>query len=146
MKRLLLLEADHTFRLRLVAALRERFDLAVPTPEEDPLRFARAARPDLALLAAGDRSRAQAIRLARVLKTDIRVVPAVALYCRPGEDGPSAAAFATTGADGYAADVESPEALLVLLSALERGEHPIPQPWPRPGRSVVGRLLARFKR
>lgn len=144
MTRVLIVEADHTFRLRLVALLSERFELLVPPTGEDPLRLARSARPDLALLASGDRARGPAVRLARVLKTDVRTVPSIGLYLRPGQHGPSAAAFASTGADGFAADVDA-DAVVALLDALVRGERPIPVPWPPPPRSLLGKLLGRVR-
>lgn len=145
MNRVMLVEADHTFRLRLAGILSERFELLIPPAGEDPLRLARSSRPDVALLAAGERARAQAIRLARVLKTDVRVVPRIGLYTRPGQDGPSAAAFASTGAEGFAAAVDA-EAVVTLLDAMLRGERPIPTPWPPRQRSLAARIVDRIRR
>ncbi len=144
MQRVLLIEADHTFRLRLVGMLSERFELVVPPAGEDPLRLARSSRPDIALIAAGERARPQAIRLARVLKTDVRAVPRIGLYIRPEQDGPSAAAFASTGAEGFAANVDA-DAVVALLDALLRGERPLPTPWPRPQRSLAARIVERLR-
>ena len=143
MPRVLLVEADHTFRLRLVGLLSERFDLVVAPPGEDPLRHARAERPDCALLSVGARSRPAAIRLARVLKTDVRTVPLVGVYARPGEYGPSAAAFASCGADGYVAGADADD-VIRFLDALLRGERPLPVPWPANRQSVGVRLFHRI--
>ena len=99
--RLLLLDADAAFRLRAIAELREAFELTVPAAGDDPLRVARAVRPDVALFAAGGRARVDALRLTRVLKTDVRVVPAIGLYARPGEELPSEAAVRAAQADGF---------------------------------------------
>ena len=145
MTRLLLVEADHTFRLRLVALLSGRFEVLVPPHGEDPLRLARATRPEVALIAAGERARGPALRLARVLKTDVRAIPALGLYTRPGEESPSAAAFASCGAEGFAGSVAEPEVLVAFLDALLRGEHPIPSPWPPVGPTRLSRLFRKLR-
>jgi DNA-binding NarL/FixJ family response regulator len=142
--RLLLVDPDTAFRLRAIALLTGRFELSIPAHGDDPLRAARTDRPDIALLAAGDRSRAAAIRLARVLKTDVRAVPAIGLYTRPGEAGPSAAAFAATGAEGFLASTDDPAALLAFAEALARGERPAPAPWPGASAGPVRRLLGKM--
>ena len=119
--RLLLLEPDAAFRLGAISALREAFEVSVPEPGEDPLRFARATRPEVALLASGDRQRVEALRIARVLKTDVRAVPGLGLYARRGERGPSGPAFHDVAADGYFPELDDPAALVAFAIALGRG-------------------------
>ncbi len=146
--RLLLLEPDAAFRLALIAALREAFDVSVPNRDDDLLRLARALRPDVALFAAGDRQRGEAMRLSRVLKTDVRSVPALGLYTHRGERGPSAAAVKDVAADGFLPSVVEPGALLPFAVALARGEVVLPNPWPDTAplglRRVLTRLLGRL--
>lgn len=142
--RLLLIEPDPAFRLGAIAALRDAFDVQVPDRPDDILRLARGQRPDVALFAAGDHQRREAVRLARVLKTDVRMVPALGLYTHPGQRGPSAAAVADVGADGFLHDVDAPGALLAFALALAHGEKPIPHPWPEGRHSGLRKLLTRI--
>ncbi len=142
--RLLFLESDPAFRLGVIAALRDAFDIQVPDRADDILRLARAQRPDVALLAAGDRQRRETMRLTRVLKTDVRMVPALGLYTRAGETGPSAAAVLDVAADGILHHVEAPPALLPFALALGRGERMHPAVWPDGSPSPLRRLLNRL--
>lgn len=141
--RLLLHDPDAAFRLRGIAALRDRFEVTVAQPGDDVIRVARAVRPDVALLAAGGRARVEALRLARVLKTDVRVVPALGLYTRPGEALPSEAAVLAAHADGLLPAVVEAEALVVFAEAIARGEARLPSPWPSGHLGPVRRLLTR---
>lgn len=142
--RLLLIEPDLAFRLGAIVALRGAFDVQVPDRPDDILRLARAQRPDVALFAAGNQQRREAVRLSRVLKTDVRMVPALGLYTHTGERGPSATAVLDVAADGFLHDVGEPSALLAFGLALARGERLIPHPWPEGRQTGLRKLLTRL--
>ena len=75
---MLILDSDTTSRLELVAALRDHFQL-LPHDESLPaVRRVRSEQPALVLVVLGRRKAPQALRTARVLKTDARP-PAVAV-------------------------------------------------------------------
>jgi hypothetical protein len=140
---LLLVDADAARRLRLITALCADYEVIVPAPGEDPLRLARGSRPEVCLLAVGGGARSPALRLCRVLKTDVRSVPAVGLYAPVDELGPSAAAVHAALADGYCASGDS-RAILAFTGRLRAGERPLPEPWPEPPRGPVRRALNRL--
>lgn len=142
--RLLIVDQQPALRVRLVAALSADFELVVPAPGDDPLRLARSSRPDIVLLASGGGARGAALRLARVLKTDVRAVPRLGLYAVAGHDGPSEAAFTASLADGFCATADDPASVLRFAAALARGESPRPQPWPAPSGGPWRRLLERW--
>jgi len=75
-------------------------------------------------------ARAAALRLCRVLKTDVRAVPWVGLYARDGEAFPSEAAFVAALADGFCLVGTEVDHLVRFASALAAGTHPRPRPWP----------------
>ena len=140
----MIVDGDAAMRLRLIAALSADYELVVPSPGDDPLRVARSSRPDLVLVAAGDGARAAALRLCRVLKTDVRTVPAIGLYARHGEDFPSAAAATTALVDGFLLHAGEPEPVLAFAGALARGDRAFPSPWPDPAPSRLRRVLTRL--
>ncbi len=142
--RLLLVDSDAAFRLRAIGALSERFDVTVPSPGEDVVRLARAVRPDVGCFACGGRSRVEALRLARVLKTDVRIVPSLGFYARNGESVPSRAAVEAVHVDGLLPGVEESAALLSFAEALLSGAHVMPEPWPADAPGPVRRLLTRL--
>ncbi len=142
--RLMIVDSDAATRLRLIAALSADYELVVPAPGDDPLRMARSSRPDIVLVAAGGGARGVALRLCRVLKTDVRTVPAIGLYARRGEEFPSAAAAATAMVDGFCLHEGDAAALLSMARALGRGERPLPTPWPDASTSSLRRVLNRL--
>ncbi len=141
--RLLIVDADPAFRLRLITVLQPVFETLVPGPGDDVVKLARSARPEVALMAAGGRHRVEALRVARVLKTDVRIVPALAFYSRPGEAPPPRPAVEAVLVDGYLPDAEA-ETLAAFAAALARGEHPFPVTWPTPAAGPVRRALTRL--
>lgn len=128
--RLSIVDNDAALRLRLIAALSADYELVVPAPGDDPLKVARSSRPDIVLIASGGGARAAALRLCRVLKTDVRAVPWVGLYARDGEAFPSEAAFVAALADGFCLVGTEVDHLVRFASALAAGTHPRPRPWP----------------
>ena len=128
--RLSIVDDDTARRLRLIAALSAAYELVVPSPGDDPLKVARASRPDIVLIASGGGARAGALRLCRVLKTDVRAVPWVGLYAREGEEFPSEAAFVAALADGFCLVGAEADPVTRLAAALAAGERPRPAPWP----------------
>ncbi|MBM4366920.1 MAG: hypothetical protein FJ102_11975 [Deltaproteobacteria bacterium] len=142
--RLMIVDSDAATRLRLISALSADYELVVPAPGDDPLRVARSSRPDVVLIASGGGARGLALRLCRVLKTDVRTVPAIGLYARRGEDFPSAAAAVTAIADGFCLHDGDAAPLLDFARALGRGEHPVPSPWPEAPPSPLRRALTRL--
>lgn len=142
--RLLLVDSDAAFRLRAIGALRERFEVTVPGPGDDVVRLARAVRPDVGCFACGGPSRVEALRLARVLKTDVRIVPSLGFYTRGGESPPSRAAIEAVHVDGLLPGLEDPAALLSFAEALLAGERQMPDPWPTVTAGSVRRLLTRL--
>lgn len=145
-QRLLIVDADAGFRLGAIARLREHFDASAPAPGDDVVKLARALRPEVALFAAGGRHRVEALRAARVLKTDVRVVPHLGFYSRPGEEPPPRAALEAVLVDGYVPDADA-DALAAFVAALAAGARPWPEPWPTaspgPLRRVLTRVLGR---
>ncbi len=142
--RLLLVEPDAAFRLRAIGVLRESFEVTVPAPGEDVVRLCRATRPEVGCLNCGGRNRVEALRLARVLKTDVRIVPALGFYARTGEGVPSRAALESVLGDGLLAAADDPEALLAFAQALLAGAHPMPDPWPVAPPSLLRRAVSRI--
>lgn len=108
------------------------------------VRLARAVRPDVGCLACGGRSRVEALRLARVLKTDVRIVPSLGFYTRTGESPPSRAAVESVHVDGLLSGAEDPAALLSFAEALLSGARIMPEPWPPQAPGPVRRLLTRL--
>ncbi|MSQ00879.1 MAG: hypothetical protein EXR71_03175 [Myxococcales bacterium] len=142
-RRLLLVDPDLAFRLRAIATLAEEFDVTVPVAGDDIIRLARATRPELALFAAGGRLRVEAMRVTRVLKTDVRVVPTVAFYSRTGESPPPRAGLIAVMVDAYLPDAGADD-LGPFAHALGSGERPMPEPWPAVGTSRLRRALTRI--
>lgn len=141
-QRLLIIDADAGFRLKLITRLRDTFDASAPAPGEDVVKLARTLRPDVALFAAGGRHRVEALRVARVLKTDVRVVPHLGFYSRPGEDPPPRAAVEAVLVDGYLPDATA-DGLAAFVAALTAGAPVLPDPWPSPAPGALRRALTR---
>lgn len=116
----------------------------MPAPGEDVVRLCRATRPEVGCLNCGGRNRVEALRLARVLKTDVRIVPALGFYARTGEGVPSRAALESVLGDGLLAAADDPEALLAFAQALLAGAHPMPDPWPVAPPSLLRRAVSRI--
>ena len=142
--RLLLVDSEASFRQRAIGALSERLAVTVPAPGEDVVRLARAVRPDVGCFACGGRSRVEALRLARVLKTDVRIVPSLGFTLRSGEGAPSRAAVESVHVDGLLLGAEDPAALVSFVEALLSGAHVMPEPWPAEAPGSVRRLLTRL--
>lgn len=143
--RLLLVDDDATWRLRLVGPLSVTFDVVPVGRGEDPVKAARQSRPDLAVLAVHHARPESTLRLSRVLRTDVRPVARIALY----DDRPPAFRIHEVQnngvVDGYIAPVERPEEVVALAEAVWRGEHPFLQRG-NPATGTVGRLLRRLVR
>ncbi len=141
-RRLLLVDPDLPFRLRAIATLAEAFEVTVPAVGDDVVRLARAVRPEVALFASGGRLRVDAMRVTRVLKTDVRVVPTIALYSRRGEALPPRPGLLAVLVDAYLPDA-GPDDLGPFAEALGRGERPWPDPWPDTDPGLLRRALTR---
>lgn len=140
--RLLLIEEDPTWRLKLGAALCARFELATVPDGEDPVKAARSHRPEIALIAVHHSRPAASLRLCRILKTDYRPVQKIALY----DDRPPVFRLHEVQnigvVDGYTAPVGTVEEVVALAEAVWRGEHPFLQR----GNPAVGSLGRAWRR
>lgn len=125
--RLLLVEEDATWRLRLVSALSAEFDVQTVAHDEDPIKAARLHRPDLALIAVDHGRPASSLRLCRILKTDVRPVGKIALF----DDRPPVFRLHEVQnigvVDGYLAPVADADEVVELTRAVWRGERPFLQ-------------------
>lgn len=131
-------------RLHVVAALAGRFDVfPLPTGEE-PLRAARARRPDLVLLSLGGGGADEALRVCRTLRTDVRPIDRVAVYARGRPPRPAEAVRDTWLADGYLAGEFDGPAIVAFVEAVLRGERPMHRT--EGGESALARLVGRLRR
>jgi CheY-like chemotaxis protein len=131
-------------RLAAVAALSPRFD-ATPLPHgEDPLRVARARRPDLVLLALQRGAPDDGLRLCRTLRTDVRPIERVGVYVRGRPPRSVDQVCDVWRADGYLAGECDGVAIVAFAEALLRGERPVTLPEPAEG--TFERLVGRFRR
>lgn len=140
----MLVEPEVARRLEAVAALASRFDVIPVGEGEDPLRVARARRPDLAVLFVRARRADATLRLCRTLRTDVRPIARVGIVDRTGDPSPAAQAMGHWMADGYLAGAVPVADLVAFVDAVWRGERPVRLEAPAPG--PLGRLLARLRR
>ncbi len=131
-------------RLHVVAALAERFDVFPLPTGDDPLRTARARRPDLVLLSLGGGGADEALRVCRTLRTDVRPIDHVAVYVRGRPSRPPGPVRDTWLADGYLAGDLDPPAIVAFVDAVLRGEHPVHHPVGTG--SPLARLVGRLRR
>lgn len=140
--RLLLVEDDPTWRLKLVSALSGDFDVQTVPHGDDPIKAARLHRPDIALIAVDHARPAASLRLCRIFKTDVRPIGKIALF----DDRPPVFRLHEVQnigvVDGYLAPVATPEEVLELTRAVWRGEHPFLQR----GTPAVGSLGRAWRR
>jgi DNA-binding response OmpR family regulator len=129
-------------RLHVVAALAGRFDVFPLPTGDDPLRAARARRPELVLLALGRGSVDDTLRICRTLRTDVRPIAHVAVYARGRPPRTAEQVCGTWCADGYLAGPFEGPALLAFVDAVLRGERPVhlPEAAPSPLSRLVNRL------
>ena len=122
--------ADNLPRQRLlaVAALAPHFDVFPLAEGEDPLRVARAQRPELVLLSLSRAAPDGVLRICRTLRTDIRAIEQVAVYT-VGRPLRSVEQVCDVGrADGYLAGAFDSADLLSFVEAVLRGERPVRVP------------------
>jgi DNA-binding NarL/FixJ family response regulator len=121
--RLLLVDTDTRSRLSLAARLAEHYSVISCGPGEDALKLARQHQPSLALVVLPDGAGDEALRLCRMLKTDLSPVRWVGLRARGG--APQVETLQSLWlVDGYLGAEASDSALLQLLAEMQRGEKP----------------------
>jgi len=106
-------------RLKLVAALRDAFEVHALESGQDPVREARRLHPALVLLAVPRGKQGEALRACRAMKTDAGSVARVVLYDPHGRLSEPESALDASLADGYLGDEA---ALLEVAEAALRGE------------------------
>ncbi len=131
-------------RLHVVAALAGRFDVFPVPSGDDPLRAARARRPELVLVSLGHGSVDDALRICRTLRTDVRPLERVAVYVRGRPPRTAEQVCETWRADGYLAGEFDGPALLDFAEAVLRGERPVRIP--DVSASPLARLVGRLRR
>lgn len=131
-------------RLHVVAALAGRFDVFSLAVGEDPLRVARARRPDLVLLSLGGSGVDELLRVCRTLRTDVRPIGRVAVYARGRPPRAAAPVRDTWLADGYLAGEFDGPAIVAFAEAVLRGEGPVRLP--EAAGSPLARLVDRLRR
>ncbi|MDP2315808.1 MAG: hypothetical protein Q8P41_23125 [Pseudomonadota bacterium] len=131
-------------RLHAVAALAERFDVYPLPSGEDPLRAARARRPELVLLSLSRGGVDEALRVCRTLRTDVRPIERVAVYARGRPPRTAEQVCDDWRADGYLAGDFDGAALLAFVEAVLRDERPVRLP--EPSANALMRLWGRIRR
>lgn len=140
--RVLLAVPDTRERLRLVEALRDRFDLTPLPVDEDPVRVTRSLRPQLVLLSVPRGRTGATLRACRAIATDAGSPPRVALIdggCRL--TSPETALQACLG-DGYLGLELPDDQLVAFVSDVLAGKRPVLVGEPR-RRGLLDRLLKR---
>ena len=143
--RLLLVDEDATWRLRLVGALSSSFEVFPVSHGDDPVKLARLHRPDIALIAVHHTRPEASLRLCRILRTDVRPIGKLALY---DDRLPFFRIHEVQNqgiVDGYLAPVTTGEEVVELAAAVWRGEHPFLQRGD-PAVGPLGRLWRRVVR
>jgi DNA-binding response OmpR family regulator len=128
-----------------VSALTSRFEVFPLPPGDDPLRAARARRPDVVLLALSRAAPDEALRLCRTLRTDVRPLDCVGIYVRGRPPRTAEQVCDIWRADGYLAGTFDSFGLLAFAEALLRGERPVLLP-PEGGEGALGRFVDRLRR
>ncbi len=141
--RVLVVDDGPRFRLLVVAALSGAFDVFSLTPGDDPLRTARARRPDLVLFAMDRQNADDVLRACRTLRTDVRPIDRVAVYAHGRPPRPVDVVVDTWRADGYLAGELDPPGVRAFAEAVLRGERPVRVPEARSG--TLGRLVDRLR-
>ncbi|NOY27133.1 MAG: response regulator transcription factor [Oligoflexia bacterium] len=129
-------------RLRIMAALRDRYSLTPLGPGEDPLRAARSLRPKLVLLAVPRSHSAATLHACRAIKTDAGTTPLVALVDVDARLSHPSSAVEAASADGYLGMNLDDADLLAFVQAVLDGERPVRASPDRP-RGLLDRLLRR---
>ena len=117
-------------RLKLVAALRDTYEVHALEPGQDPVREARRLHPALVLLALPRGKQGAALQACRALKTDAGSVARVVLYDPDARLTDPESAIEGALADGYLGDAS---ALQEVLAAALRGEVLVRRGAPRRG-------------
>ncbi len=132
-------------RLLTVAALAPHFEV-FPLPEgDDPLREARARRPELVLLSLSRTAPDAVLRICRTLRTDIRPIERVAVYTAGRPLRSVEQVCEVWRADGYLAGDFDGADLVSFVEAVLRGERPVRAP-NRGGSGLLSRWVARARR
>ena len=140
--RLLLFEPDISARLQSVAWLRERYEVIVPADGAEPVRAARAERPEMLLISILPGRPKAAQRACRVLKSEPNP-PTVAILNRAHTRLDVDELMGRLKADGYLEGQPDEEQLLRWLERSYRGERPRESLAPR---GLLGRIRRRLGR
>ncbi len=139
--RLLLVEDDPATRLIVTAALAGAFEVLAPAAGDDPVRIVRATNPALALVGV-QRRPAEALRLTRALRTDLRPVSVAVLD--PRARAPMRAdAAPQERVDGYYGVPLDAESLRAFVADVIAGRRPFLTP--SPARGPMSRFLSRLR-
>lgn len=122
--RLLLVDDESARRLELTAALTAGWDVHPLSWADEPLKVARAERPDIVLLASKPKQSELTFRLCRTLKTDVRPVLRVAIYEEPSRARGPWIAMELWMADGHLLLPTEPAVFAAWVEAVWRGERP----------------------
>lgn len=140
---MLVVDDDPRRRLLVVAALASRFDV-IPLPSgEDPLRAARARRPELVLFALTRARSDETLRYVRTLRTDVRPIEHVGVYAEGAPPRPAPVVMETWRSGGYLAGDLDPTTLLGFAERVLSGDDPVRVPDPPASR--FGRLVERLR-
>jgi DNA-binding response OmpR family regulator len=139
-----LVDDEPARRLELTAALTTRWDVHPLSLADEPLKAARAERPDMVLLAMRSRSSDAVLRLCRTLRTDVRPIFRVGVYEEPARARGPWIAMELWMADGHLLLPTDAETFAAWAEAVWRGERPAQGAAAQGG--GVGRLLRRLAR
>lgn len=141
-QRVLLVEHDPPTRLAATAALSGLFEVIAPAEGDDPVRLARACNPALALIGVPSRA-AEALRIARALRTDLRPIARVALLDPHGRAPARPDAPPHERVDGYYGVAVEPSRLQDFVTGVLAGRQPFLSGARGPG--MLSRLWTRFR-
>lgn len=136
--RLLLVDDDLTRRLEHTARLSATWDVQPVSHSDEPLRIARASRPDVIVLTAERKQTEAVLRLCRTLRTDVRPARRVGVIEATTRPRGAWIAMELWMADGWLGLPNDGEVVAAWVEALHRGERPnVP---PRPAGGPLNRL------
>lgn len=141
-KKLLVVDDDPHRRLIVVSVLARRFDVFPLPGGEDPLRAARTRRPDLVLFSFDRKNVDEVLRWCRTLRTDVRPIDRVAVYCSGRPVRPAEIVCDLWRADGYLAGDIVAQRVDTFVDGLMRGERPISLP---ADGGMLGRVFDRLR-
>ena len=140
--RVMLAQPDARGRLRVVEALRDRYELMPLGPGEDPVRAVRSQRPALVLLEVPRAQSGNTLRACRAIKTDAGTPPRVALLDLRGRLSHPRNAVEGCLADGYLGRELASAELAGFVADVLAGKRPIIE-GERRRRGLLGRFLDR---